>query len=121
MKTAVIKGMKASWYQGINEQHYIAQNTPIQMDHVLVLIMYSNLSDLCFDFRATYRKINENESNEDQCLRHSQFAYFGRYMYESFVFYGTTDTKIKMLYHGINKEIFFKTMYCTFDAPTSMT
>eukprot|EP01084_Bolivina_argentea_P199100 340752_1 len=123
LKMAVpsIRRMKATWYQGINEEHEIWPNQPITMDHVLALIIYSNFSELCTHFRETYRKISQNESIQDQIKRHSLFANLARLLYEAYVFFGSTDSKITLLYHGISIELLFKTLYCTFDAPTSTT
>eukprot|EP01084_Bolivina_argentea_P179935 310887_1 len=85
IQTQSIKQMKASWYRGINEHHQIKSSQPIRLDHVLALISYTDYTELCTAFRATYRKISNNESVKDQIARHAEFANFGRLLYESFV------------------------------------
>eukprot|EP01084_Bolivina_argentea_P068170 124069_1 len=121
MKMRRIKGMKALFYQGINGSHHIQPNSGIQQRHVLALILYSQISDLCTKFRETYRKISSDESDVKQIQRHSKFAQFGCLLYESFVFYGSIDSEVETLYHGMSMELLFSTTYCTLDAPTSTT
>eukprot|EP01084_Bolivina_argentea_P038386 70964_1 len=116
-----VKKMKACWYQGINEDHQIEPNQRIQMDHVLALVVYSQISALCTAFRKTYRKEKRTEKIEGQKERHSFFANFGKLLYESFVFYGTTESKVELLYHGMSTELLFASLYCTINAPTSTT
>eukprot|EP01084_Bolivina_argentea_P199105 340764_1 len=121
IKVPSVKKLKASWYQGINKYHNINPNQRITEQHVLALILYSQFSDLCTVFRATYRKESKSELVAAQKKRHSQYAYFGRLLYETFVFYGSTDSKVEVLYHGIDIPLVFNTLYCTFSSPTSTT
>eukprot|EP01084_Bolivina_argentea_P243762 408561_1 len=116
-----MKQFKASWYQGKNQVYEIHPNQKIGYSHVFALVLYTHCSDLCTAFRETYRKISATESMHHQMRRHSEFANFGRLLYECFLFYGSTDAKINVLYHGMSIPLLFKTLYCTFDAPTSTT
>eukprot|EP01084_Bolivina_argentea_P021026 39052_1 len=84
-----VKTMKAAWYEGMNKDHYIKANQPIQIDHISALVVYTQYSDVCTAFRQTYRKTSNNEAIYSQIKRHSMFANFGRLLYESFVFYGS--------------------------------
>ena len=58
---------------------------------------------------------------EEQQQRHSYYANFGRLLYESFLFYASTDSKVSVLYHGMSIELLFKNLQCKFCAPTSTT
>eukprot|EP01084_Bolivina_argentea_P170717 295835_1 len=91
------------------------------MDHVLALIIYTDFPELCTSLRSTYRKISPKESIQDQIKRHSLFANLGRMLYEAYVFFGSTDSKITVLYHGMALQLLFQTMYCIFNSPTSTT
>eukprot|EP01084_Bolivina_argentea_P181347 313206_1 len=102
MEMASVKKMKASWYQGINGDHQIYPCQPISSDHVLALILYSQISQLCTKFRETYRKASNTEDTSKQLKRHAVFAHFGRLLYESFVFYGCRTSKVQELYHGMS-------------------
>eukprot|EP01084_Bolivina_argentea_P079618 144388_1 len=113
--------MIAVWYQGINENHQIYPNQAMQTDHVLALILYAQCTELCTAFRETYRKLDENEPKDELISRHEEFANMGRLIYESFVFFASTASQVKTLYHGMTIQLLFKTLYCTFSAPTSTT
>eukprot|EP01084_Bolivina_argentea_P061960 113268_1 len=121
MKMESIKAMKATWYQGINNHHGIPQNSPISEQHVFSLIVYSHFSSFCTAFRETYRKTHDEETNDKQRRRHSEYVWFGRNIYESFIFYASTAGAITTLYHGISIPLLFTTFYCTFNSPTSTT
>ena len=58
---------------------------------------------------------------EQQQQRHSFYANFGRLLYESFLFYASTNSQVAVLYHGMNIELLFKNLQCKFCAPTSTT
>eukprot|EP01084_Bolivina_argentea_P147563 258159_1 len=120
LKMQSVKKMKARWYQGLNEVHQITPNQPLRDDHVLAAVLYTDMSHLCTKFRETYRTIRD-ETEQQKIDRHSNFVHFARLLYEAFVFYGSTDSEVKLLYHGMSRELLFKTLYCTFDLPTSTT
>eukprot|EP01084_Bolivina_argentea_P048117 88672_1 len=119
--TQSIKQLKATWYHGINEQHEINPNDLINQNHIIALIYYSSESSFCTAFRETYRRKHPTETLSAQKERHAIFATTGKLLYESFVFFGSKDSKVKTLYHGMSVELMFPTLYCAFDAPTSTT
>eukprot|EP01084_Bolivina_argentea_P061829 113031_1 len=116
-----VRQLRACWYQGINQHHNIHPEQSMQQPHVLSLVLYTQCTELCTTFRETYRKLPSEQSIFDQITRHSIFAHLGRLLYESFVFYGSKESKIETLYTGISMPLLFKTLYCTFDSPTSTT
>eukprot|EP01084_Bolivina_argentea_P238311 400377_1 len=116
-----VKKLKAVWYHGINEYHEINVNDSLPLDHIIALICYTDISDLCTSFRGTYRRKTRNESIHEQKLRHAAYANMGRLMYEAFVFYASKDNQIQTLYHGISIPLVFPGLYCTFNQPTSTT
>eukprot|EP01084_Bolivina_argentea_P016588 31028_1 len=120
MNMKSVKQLKASYYQGINKEHQIHPGQPIQDAHVLSLIIYTQCTLLCTTFRETYRPIKD-EGLVKQKARHSVFGHLGKHLYESFAFYASFDGKIEILYHGMGQLLLFKTLYCTFSAPTSTT
>ena len=72
--------------------------------------------------KLLYQRIMKHEETmQRRKERHRSFANMGRLLYESFVFYGSRDSKVALLYHGMSIELLFKTLYCTFDQPTSTT
>eukprot|EP01084_Bolivina_argentea_P094696 170259_1 len=116
IKMDSVKQMKACWYQGINNHHQVHPDQPMLIDHVLSLVLYTHCSELCTMLRETYRKIHDAETIDNQKNRHALFAHFGRLLYESFVFFGSTNYQ-SILYHGMSTQLLFKTLYCTFNAP----
>eukprot|EP01084_Bolivina_argentea_P048384 89163_1 len=117
-----VKQMKATRHYSINKHHRIHPNDPINIKHIIALICYSDISALCTKFRETYRV--EEEKYDEEAIhvtkkKHSIFANMGRLLYESFVFYASTDCKIRILYHGMSQQLSFSTLFCSFIAPTS--
>eukprot|EP01084_Bolivina_argentea_P160601 279655_1 len=116
-----VKRIKAMWYHGINEQHHIMPNDALSINHITAMICYSDDGKLCTLFRESYRRKSKDETLEQQKRRHEKFCNFGKLLYESFVFYGNTNGRIKTLYHGISIPLLFPTLHCAFDAPISCT
>eukprot|EP01084_Bolivina_argentea_P152152 265456_1 len=116
-----VKKLKAVWYYGENNNHGIAMNQPIQIDHLFALNCYTDEAALCTQFRATYRFEHTNESLEQLKQRHTCFGNFGKLLFQSFAFFASKESKRKELYHGISQELSFSALYCAFNAPTSTT
>eukprot|EP01083_Nonionella_stella_P091303 255254_1 len=116
-----VKQMKAVWHHGMNEHHNILSGDVISRDHVTALVSYTNNSELCTEFRETYRSIKPGEDIISRKMRHSHFAHFGRLLYESYVFYASARSKVKILYHGMSAQMIFSSLQCAFDQPTSTT
>eukprot|EP01084_Bolivina_argentea_P312078 540272_1 len=116
-----VKKMKAIWYHGMNQYHEIKPGKPLQQDHIIAMICYTDNSVLCTSFRETYRSKYEKETMIKQKARHSIFANMGRLLYEAFIFYASKESEIEILYHGMSIPLVFSTLYCCFDAPTSTT
>eukprot|EP01084_Bolivina_argentea_P307493 531503_1 len=102
-----IKQIKAVWYHGLNKHHQIMPNDTLSISHITAIICYSDNSTLCTSFRETFRSKGQNETIEQQKNRHQEFRHIGKLLYESFVFFGNTDGKIKTLYHGISIPLLF--------------
>eukprot|EP01084_Bolivina_argentea_P300041 517257_1 len=116
-----VKKKKAVWYHGMNEYHGIQPGTVMKQDHIVAMVCYTHIADLCTEFRATYRRKDDNETIENQKNRHSAFANMAKLLYEAFVFYASKESEVQILYHGMSIPLLFSTLYCSFDAPTSTT
>eukprot|EP01083_Nonionella_stella_P244294 850414_1 len=95
-----VKRMRAIWYHGINENHGIFPDDPFKLEHIIAMICYTHETELCTAFRGTYRRNNKEEHMTSQKERHSNFAWFGKLLYESFVFYASKSSKVQTLHHG---------------------
>eukprot|EP01083_Nonionella_stella_P192436 711333_1 len=116
-----VKQMKAIWYQGINEDHNVFPGDVISKPHVTALVSYTNNTGLCAEFRGTYRAMKAGEDITSKKTRHSYFAHFGRLLYESYVFYASIKSQVRILYHGMSQQMIFSSLQCAFDQPTSTT
>eukprot|EP01084_Bolivina_argentea_P183255 316252_1 len=61
-----VKQIKASWYHGTNQHHGILIGDVLNCNHLIALICYSNNSNLCTEFRGTYRRLHEQEDLQQQ-------------------------------------------------------
>lgn len=105
-------------------QYGLPAEIPIEVRHILVVLLYCNFSKFCSLFSSTYRRIPNTESDEDLLTRHSNFRDFGRLLRESVEVYGTSfeeSEDVDILYHGISIEMMFEATYAKFCAPTSCT
>ena len=93
----------------------------ISIDHMLSLIIYSNYKFLQQAFKQTFIKKSGNETNGDLIKRHSNFANFGKLLYESIHLFGTDISSKKDLtfYHFLNKPIIFQHTFSYFYFPIS--
>eukprot|EP01084_Bolivina_argentea_P218982 371489_1 len=105
------------WHKYYN----ILRNEHIGIRHILVLIIYTDLSDFCTEYRKTYRYIN-NESKEEQVTqRHRQLYHYSRYLLESIEFFGKYMENSLTVYHGLNKIMLFEKFNAYFNQPISTT
>ena len=101
----------------------IDAGSPLQLNHVLALLLYSNFSDLCYEFSKTYRRLNRQESDEALKARHANFYHFGKYLREFVEVFGEefAESRYETFYHGINTEMLFKDCFAHICGPMSTT
>eukprot|EP01084_Bolivina_argentea_P239012 401633_1 len=121
LMTIVSRRKKANNYWA--KAYGIQGGSPLQLDHVICLLLYCNFSDLCFRFSETYRKINYYESNEALKRRHRNFYHFGKLLRELIEVYGTQFqfTTQNIFYHGVSQIMYFKNCYAKICGPMSTT
>eukprot|EP01084_Bolivina_argentea_P094221 169381_1 len=74
--------VQTAWW--IWEQVYgIKDGSLITLDHVMSLLLYTNFSELCFKFGATYRKLSNDETDHALKRRHREYAVWGRLLRET--------------------------------------
>eukprot|EP01084_Bolivina_argentea_P281365 481395_1 len=77
------------------------------------------MSDLCTEFRKTYRRIDNETTDEAVTTRHIQLYHYARSLLEAVQFYGDEmSTKMKV-YHGLNKVMNFPKFTAYFNQPIS--
>ena len=104
-----------------NEEYNIIRNDQIGIGHVLALIIYTDVTDFCTAFRATYRKLGDEEQQEDITSRHQQLYNYSRFLFEAVEFYGTRMPRNLRVYHGLSKQLKFPHFTAFFNQPISTT
>eukprot|EP01084_Bolivina_argentea_P020913 38846_1 len=91
-----------------NSEYNIIRSDPIAIRHILSIIIYTDMSAFCTAFRKTYRKIHDDETEEDVKTRHIQLYFYARYLFEAIEFYGQPMDIKTQVYHGLNRVMMFE-------------
>eukprot|EP01084_Bolivina_argentea_P177483 306906_1 len=102
-------------------EYNIIRNEPIGIRHILALIIYTDLSTFCTKFRETYRKMKENETEDEITKRHVQLYWYSRFLFESIEFFGKEMNENLTVYHGLNCVLNFYKFTAFFHQPISTT
>ena len=97
------------------------RNEPIGIRHILAIIVYTDMSDFCTAFRATYRRLDGEKHDSQVSERHLQFYHYARALFEAAEFFGQRMTPDLKLYHGLNKVLYFSKFTEYFKQPISTT
>lgn len=121
MKTKYVMQLNCAWKNG--QDYNIANNAAISVFHILSILIHCNFTKLCTLFSQTFRKMADNETNEELKERHSEFAEFSRLLVECVHCYGTClrDSPISYFFHGISIIMEFPSTHGQFCSPTSTT
>eukprot|EP01084_Bolivina_argentea_P113374 202065_1 len=76
---------------------------------ILSIMVYCNYSNLSYEFSKTYRKIKPNETKEEIGVRHSNFYWLAKFVYETVNWFGSSE-RVPSLYHGIGNECILPTI-----------
>eukprot|EP01084_Bolivina_argentea_P299109 515564_1 len=103
-------------------QYGYKDHDPITKNHLLVVIIYCSYDIFQRKFTETYRK-HQDENLSDLIERHSNYHHFAKYLKESVLVFSQLymNSNIKRFYHGINKEMVFKSMAEPIYGPLSTT
>ena len=108
----------------------------IGIQHIISLLFYTDFSKLCFEFRKSFRSLNNNETINDIQKRHAKYYYLSRYLFEAIQFYGNKmnyklnnnilnkykkDNNLKLVYTGLNKLLLFNQFTSYLNQPISTT
>ena len=83
------------------------------------MVHFSNR--FCREFRQTFRKLSESETEIDVIDRHAVFYHFGRALSEIADHFGEKMKRNDRVYHGLSTVMFFRSFTEYFNAPTSTT
>ena len=93
------------------------------ISHLMAILFYTNYSKACYEFSASFRKIFWNETDESLKRRHSGFAHQGRLLRELVECFGlsTARCSVGVFYHGINRDLIFRSTNFKLHGPLSTT
>eukprot|EP01083_Nonionella_stella_P142551 441296_1 len=106
------------------DDYGILEGTLVTLEHLLVMIMYCDLTDLCTKFSGTYRKLDSYEGDKALKTRHANFANMGRLLRELVDCWGwqyDADKYSQDLYHGLNAEYQLSSVHACIKGPFSTT
>eukprot|EP01084_Bolivina_argentea_P201800 344891_1 len=103
------------------KEYNIPRNQAISIRHILVICLYTDISEFCTNFRRTYRKINQDETLTSVTSRHEKLYFFSRALFESIDIFGQTMSGGLYVYHGLMEKMVFKKFRAYFNMPISTT
>eukprot|EP01084_Bolivina_argentea_P130100 229697_1 len=104
-----------------NRKYRMIRNQMIAIKHILSIIIYTDLSNFCTAFRSTYRRVNNETTDEEVTKRHRQLYYYARCLYEAVDFFGQEISPNDSVYHGLNALMQFEKFTAYFNQPLSTT
>lgn len=101
----------------------IPPNAAIHLDHIIALMLYTNMDDLQREFKKKGCKFlaSDHQIVERVKKRHREITNWCRLIWESITFYGESITKTQLFYHGLNCKVLFNSLIATFNCPISTT
>eukprot|EP01084_Bolivina_argentea_P094408 169716_1 len=102
-------------------EYNILRNESIGIRHVLAIILYTDMSEFCTDFRSTYRQINDEIDDDQVVKRHIQLYFYARCLSEAIEFFGEEMNTKTTVFHGLNCPMKFEHFNTYFHQPISTT
>eukprot|EP01083_Nonionella_stella_P073086 197384_1 len=105
-----------------NEIYGIRVGDRIQIEHILVVFLYTSNTSLCKKFRESYRSSEYDDNNQNIRSYHiNNFYWMGRFIYTAIQFFGQKPKSDDRFYHGLRKQFLFTEFSTIFEPPTSTT
>jgi len=132
LKSNTIKKMKARATSGHASRiylHYgIAIGEPLNLQHLLALIFYTDFSDLCTAFSASFRALKPFESLKNIKRRNSAFHWMSKHLRELVELFGQCSKENNdennengPFYSGVSVELSVPEFAMRLNSPTSTT
>jgi len=116
------KSMKARKQAGLNDEASILPNSTITLDHIISMMLYTNMDDLQREFKKGCRFLAEDNQKVERVMkRNEEIANWCRLLWESITFFGESISKKQVFYHGLNCKLLFGSVIAAFNCPTSTT
>ena len=104
-----------------NKKMGILEGTPITINHLVSLKLYTDYTKIQREFKRYCRRYNDKESIQQIIRRISELGHWFRYLRESVQFYGEYMDKDEYLYSGFNAKLIFPSLKQHFEIPISTT
>ena len=98
----------------------ISKLIPLDIEHLMSVVLYTDYSRLCYKFSRSFRKIKRNDTLERIKKRNSKYYWWSRLLRETVEYYGddTKSSNISRFYHGTSR-LYFSRFNASFNGPTS--
>eukprot|EP01084_Bolivina_argentea_P253462 425744_1 len=100
-------------------EYNIIRNDPIGIKHILSIIIYTDMSHFCSAYRKTYRRIEDETTDEQVTNRHIQLYNYARCLLEAVEFFGEEMDAEMKVFHGLDKVMNFHKFTAYFNQPIS--
>ena len=114
-------GFEANNIGRANEICNIDVASPITIEHLLVLKVYTDFDDVQREFKRHCRRLRTGDSLKSVMKRNQEIAIWSRLLRESVMFWGKTMTKSEELYCGLTARLVLKSLHQRFECPLSTT
>lgn len=106
----------------LNRVYGVAVNAPISLQHVIALMLYTNMDELQRALKTGCKLLATDNGKVDAVKeRNAEIASWCRLLLESIVFYGESMSERDSFYHGLSRKLLFRSVIAAFNCPTSTT
>ena len=99
----------------------IAPGSPITIEHLIVLKVYTEFDGLQREFKRHCRRLRNGESMKSVRERNREIAHWSRLLRECVMFWGNAMTKKEEFYCGISARLVLRSLSQRFECPLSTT
>eukprot|EP01083_Nonionella_stella_P040021 108831_1 len=103
-----------------NVKFNVARGTPITVNHLIAIKVYTDYTATQHLFKAHCRRYNDCESMQQFIRRNSEIAHWCRYLRENTTFFGT-KMRFGYVYTGLKDKLIFSSLTQNFYCPLSTT
>eukprot|EP01084_Bolivina_argentea_P123840 219460_1 len=112
--------------------HDLPFHSPLQIGHIMAVLFYTNFTELSYNFSKSFRKLEDNETDESLKKRNSVWCNMSKLLREAVECYGddigsdlqpkpnTYDKTKDVYFHGVS-YLYFNKFVANLSGPTSTT
>ena len=102
----------------VNLEYGLYDESPVQFNHLLALILYTDYTELSYQFSLTFRGLDMFETLESIKSRNSKYFWMSKYLREMVQFYGERTENL-VTYCGLSFILVFPELEIRLCGPTS--